>query len=147
MIYSYNQQSPNVLPDTIRLSSGLTRTDSSAFTLEEIADAGYVTASEPPIYNSELQHLNWTGTSWQLVDLTEQEMAVRLQKQWGGIRLKRDGIISNMEWKLTRALSQQRMGLQVNNTVVNLDTYMQALRDITDQPDPFNIIWPALSET
>ncbi|MDP3717082.1 MAG: hypothetical protein Q8T13_04850 [Acidobacteriota bacterium] len=41
-------QTPDALPFRIRLSNGLTRTDPTTFTAEEIADAGYVLAPERP---------------------------------------------------------------------------------------------------
>ena len=42
MLYSYNGEYPTDIPERIRLSDGSTRTDSSTYTEEEIADAGYV---------------------------------------------------------------------------------------------------------
>jgi hypothetical protein len=146
MIYSYKQEIPGILPNKIRLSNGLTRTDSSTFTKEELLDAGYVLADTPPLYDPNTQHLNWLGTSWEIVNFSQEELMAKINQEWDAVRAKRDGIINSVEWRLTRALSQQRMGLPVNITVVNLDIYMQALRDITSQPDPYNVTWPVLIE-
>jgi hypothetical protein len=142
MLYSYNQQTPSFLPDRIRLSSGLTRTDSNTFTHKEILDAGYVAADNPPLYDPNQQHLVWDKTTWKLVDFTPEELAARLALEWKSVRNIRNKFILDVEWRVFRALSQQRMGLPVTDNIADLDTYIQALREVTDQPDPYTITWP-----
>jgi len=147
MLYSHNQQIPSFLPDRIRLSTGLTRTDSSTFTQAELLDAGYVAADNPPPYDPNQQHLVWDKTTWKLVDFTPEELAARLELEWKSVRSIRNKLILDVEWKISRALSQQRMGLPVTDNIANLDTYIQALRDVTNQSDPYNITWPTLVES
>jgi hypothetical protein len=48
VLYSYKGEYPKVLPERIVLSNGTFRTDSSTYTEEEIADAGYVWMGELP---------------------------------------------------------------------------------------------------
>jgi len=144
MLYSHNQQIPSFLPDRIRLSTGLTRTDSSTFTQAELLDAGYVAADNPPPYNPNQQHLVWDKTTWKLVDFTAEELAARIELEWKSVRALRNKFILDVEWKISRALSQQRMGLPVTDNIAALDSYIQALRDITNQSDPYNVIWPTL---
>jgi len=144
MLYSHNQQTPDLLPDRIRLSTGLTKTDKSTFTAQELSDAGYIPADVPPAYNPNQQHLVWDKTTWKLVDFTAEELAARIELEWKGVRALRNKFILDVEWKIYRALSQQRMGLPVTDNIAALDSYIQALRDITNQSDPYNVIWPTL---
>jgi len=144
MLYSHNQQTPGLLPDRIRLSTGLTKTDKSTFTAQELLDAGYIPADVPPAYNPNQQHLVWDKTTWKLIDFTAEELAARIELEWKGVRALRNKFILDVEWKISRALSQQRMGLPVTDNIAALDNYIQALRDITNQSDPYNVIWPTL---
>lgn len=144
MLYSHNQQYPTKLPDRIRLSNGLTRTDSSTFTAEEIADAGYVEVSDAPEVSETIRQVVWSGTDWIVTNYTEEELRDR---EWVRIRTIRDGTIANMAWRVERCLSEIRLGLPTTDDLQELDAYIQALRDVTLQPDPFNITWPALSSS
>ena len=76
MLYSFMGQRPAPLPWRIRrLSDGYTRTDPSQFTEDDIADAGYVLAPDPPMYDAETQGLDWDGSSWSVVDLVKPPLA------------------------------------------------------------------------
>ena len=137
-MYSYKQQYPiENLPERIRLSDGSVRTDSSTFTDDEIADAGYVSVSNPPSI-TEKQLLNWTGTEWSIVDNTEKATS----DKWNEVRNKRNKLISEVEWRVSRYHAFARLGKEQIDEIDVLDTYIQELRDITTQSDPFNITWP-----
>jgi hypothetical protein len=81
------------------------------------------------------------GVTWQVIDGTPTFVDSRTleQKQsyeWGLIKAKRDQLLAESDWRVIKAV----------DTGVPLDTawkvYRQALRDITLQADPFNIVWP-----
>lgn len=55
---------------------------------------------------------------------------------WVTVRMQRDALLQATEWRRWRALDQ---GVPVDPAWLD---YWQALRDITQQPDPHNIIWP-----
>lgn len=144
MLYSYNNEYPIEIPDRIRLSDGSTRTDSSTFTDAEIADAGYVSVSNPPSYDSSTHKLTWTGTAWQVVALTTDELNTIQSNLWSEVRKTRDNMIQNVEWRIMRYQSEVRLGIATTtDSISDLDTYVQALRDITKQSDPSSITWPA----
>lgn len=137
-MYSYKQQYPiENLPERIRLSDGSVRTDSSTFTADEIADAGYVSVSNPPSI-TEKQLLNWTGTEWSIVDNT----ANATSKKWKEIRTERNRRITEADARVMRYHAFARLGKEQIDEIDVLDTYIQELRDITTQSDPFNITWP-----
>lgn len=142
-MYSYKQQYPiENLPERIRLSDGSVRTDSSTFTDDEISDAGYVSVSNPPSI-TEKQLLNWTGTEWSVVDNTEKATS----NKWNEVRNKRNKLISEVEWRVSRYHAFARLGKEQIDEIDVLDTYIQELRDITTQSDPFNITWPTTFST
>lgn len=138
MLYSYKGNYPEQLPNRIRLSNGLTVTDPSTFSAEQLADAGYVLVADPPVLLQN-QTLSWTGTSWAVETVTSQDSTAQA---WAAVRTVRDGTIANVEWRISRYFSQVRLGIPPQDDIVKLDTYVQALRDITKQPDPHNILWP-----
>ncbi len=147
MLYSYKTQYPAPLPNRIRLSSGLTRTDSSTFTSEEIADAGYVAVDVAPSYDNKTQKLVWNSGSWEVISLTDEEIAANDALLWKEIRETRDSKINEVEWRVMRNLSETRIGITTTtDNISNLDTYIQELRDISKHTDPENITWPVLSD-
>jgi hypothetical protein len=67
--YSKNNEYPtDGLPFRIVLSNGSTRTDPSTFTSDEIADAGYSVAPNPPSVPAGWT-LTWDGMDWSVADL------------------------------------------------------------------------------
>lgn len=141
MYYSFKNQYPILqieIPDRIRLSNGLTRTNKNTFTEEELNDAGYFPVADPPIINSN-EKISWTGTDWEIVPFTENDIA----NLWQEIRNNRDQRLASIDWRFLRYQSQVRLGLTPTDDIQQLDQYAQALRDITLQTDPFNIEWPA----
>jgi hypothetical protein len=145
MFYSHNNQYPEMLPKRIRLSNGNTRTDISTFTEEELTDAGYIAIGDQPAYDNDTQKVIWNGSSWEIVALTTEEINNKISQLWVEVREKRDIIISEVEWRILRFQSEVRMGLEPTDDIQQLDTYIQALRDITKHSDnPLEITWPAL---
>lgn len=146
MPYSYKNQYPisdSELPERIRLSDGNTRTDSSTFTTDELADAGYVYVDNAPSYDSETQKITWDGSSWQVVSLTESELADIQKSLWDEIRLTRKIKIDEIEWRIFRNLSETRLGITTaTDNISELDAYMQSLRDITNISNPHDVVWP-----
>ena len=141
-LYSKDGSYPNQIPFRIKLSNGLTRTDPSTFTPEETADAGYITVEDPPTSIPDTQILEWTGTNWNIRDKTEQELELELDRKWQDVRTQRDYMLSLLDWRFLRYQSQTRLNITLTDNIEILDTYAQALRDITLQSDPYNIVWP-----
>ena len=145
MLYSYKGQYPTTLPEKIRLSDRSVRTDSSTFTSDELTDAGYVAAGDSPAYDSDTQKLIWNGTAWEVVSLTTEEINTRLEQRWAEVRETRDEKIKEVEWRVMRNLSETRQGLSTTDNISTLDTYIQALRDITSTTtNPIEVSWPTL---
>lgn len=144
-LYSYKGQYPQILPDRIRLSSGLTRTDKSTFTSEELSDAEYVLAPTVPDYNHNTQKLVWSENNWQIISFTQEEQANILSAAIEGAKQKREELFKEVDWRISRYFSQQRLGLPTTDNIEDLDLYAQQLRDIMEQPDMLNISWPKLT--
>ena len=145
MLYSLNKAEPKELPFKIYLSDGKQRTDPSSFTDDEIADAGYVFAGFAPAHDSTTQKATWNGTEWVISNKTAEELQAEKDNLWKEIREQRDEKINNFEWRISRYLSETRQGINpTTDTISQLDTYVQALRNITKQTDPSNITWPSI---
>ena len=135
MLYSKDGSYPSNLPNRIRLSSGLTRTDSSTFTEDEIADAGYIVVEDPPIpaYPNKVE---WTGTAW----IERSPNQVEIDEQWKQIREQRNKLLSQTDIEILKCYETST---PVPSYIV---TYRQELRDLPQvQQDPFNIVWPVLA--
>ena len=65
--------------------------------------------------------------------LTAEELQARVDTQWQVVRTQRNQILKDSDWT-------QLSDSPVDKAAWAL--YRQALRDITQQPDPFNITWP-----
>lgn len=57
---------------------------------------------------------------------------------WRSVKNQRNTLLSESDWVLLRAADQGSV------PPAEWMTYRQALRDITTQPDPFNIQWPVM---
>lgn len=55
---------------------------------------------------------------------------------WADVRAERDTLLAASDWTVTRAVETG------SSLPTAWSTYRQALRDITEQQDPFNINWP-----
>lgn len=60
----------------------------------------------------------------------------RVAAAWAAVRAKRNALLAASDWIVTRAIER---GEAVPAAWL---AYRQALRDITLQADPFNIVWP-----
>lgn len=56
--------------------------------------------------------------------------------QWNIVRLQRDRLLAETDWHVIKATETAQPIPQ------DWANYRQALRDVTNQPDPFNILWP-----
>lgn len=61
-----------------------------------------------------------------------------LTKAWASVRTKRDELIAATDWRATRAVIENR------RLHPAWEAYRTELRDITSQPDPFTMSWPAI---
>jgi hypothetical protein len=140
-MYSYNNQYPQQnLPHKIRLADGLTKTDSSTFTKEDIENAGYREVLDPPVFDKTRQTLTWyidaNGLGdWRVIDIS-------VENKWQEIRTERDNKMRNFEWRISRNNREKFFNKRNSELDVALHLYMQALADITKQSDPFAIVWP-----
>ena len=95
-------------------------------------DAGYYVRGgkviEQPTQPSVHHVFNYGNSHWEL----------SLDRAWEAVLLKRAGLLEATDWRMLRAME----------TGVSLSSgwllYRQALRDITVQTDPMNIVWPQL---
>jgi len=110
-------------------------------TPEWVAEAGYYIISAWKPYDHATEKL--VSAAPHLYDgmccivdvepLTAEELQARIDTQWSVIRSQRNQMLKDSDWT-------QVADVPVDKTA--WATYRQELRDITTQPDPFNITWP-----
>jgi len=150
MLYSVKGRHPTTkLPHRIRLSNGLTKTDSTTFTDSDLASAGITTAADPPSYDINTHKLDWNSeiTEWQLIELTQDELDEISKQKWIQIRVQRDNLLLSCDQKILRYQSEERVGITTHtDSISDLDTYMQELRDIPQTyTNPDDVVWPEMA--
>jgi len=72
-----------------------------------------------------------------VTDLDADASAAKVGEQWGVIRAERNALLARTDWWVTKAAE--------TGAIISDDqhAYRQALRDITTQTDPFNVVWPS----
>lgn len=72
--------------------------------------------------------------AWAVEPMNEEEIVARTEQEWMAVRNQRHFLLTRSDWT-------QLLDAPVD--AATWATYRQALRDITGQADPFNIIWPS----
>lgn len=135
-LYSFNGSYPSQIPHRIRLSDGTTRTDSSTFTADELADAGWVIVEDPPvvIYPNVL---TWNESGWIVREPNESETAAK----WNEICQECVRKLTDTDYKVIKSIEA---GVPLDPQIV---AYRQSIRDLynnVDDIDPWNVIWPII---
>jgi len=110
-------------------------------TLDWIAEQGYYVITVWKPYNHATEKLVQAAPhlydgmccTVNVEPLTQEELDQRVETQWQVVRNQRNQILKDSDWT-------QLTDSPVDKAV--WATYRQELRDITTQPDPFNITWP-----
>lgn len=85
---------------------------------------------------------------------SEEEKKVEVEKRWKEVRSYRDAILMKADNALTRSAELEALGFtsETNSFVIKDSSYndifkwKHQLREITNSPNPWNIIWPAKPE-
>ena len=77
----------------------------------------------------------WTQ-NYIVSQLDPEDAAKKAEAQWIVVRAERNKLIANTDW------TQLPDAPLTNTQTAEWAFYRQGLRDITEQPDPFNIVWP-----
>jgi len=77
----------------------------------------------------------YINEKWVYIPLEEKRF---IDRQWGAVKSQRNQLLSASDWT-----QLPDVPLATKDAWA---TYRQALRDITNQPDPFTIQWPAQPE-
>lgn len=135
--YSFQGRFPEKLPHRIKLSNGITRTDSSTFTAEEIQDAGWIEVENPP----SVEYPNRLGWDFENMKWTiEQPDVVAVGKRLIWIREECQRKLAETDYKVIKALEA---GEALDPIYVQ---YRQELRDLYNNieslEDPWNLVFP-----
>jgi hypothetical protein len=73
--------------------------------------------------------------NWESVNANQSEINLRIENKWEEIRELRNELLKECDWT--------QLGDIPESTKEIWTTYRQSLRDITNQSNPFDIVWPA----
>jgi hypothetical protein len=73
--------------------------------------------------------------NWEIINASETEIENRIQQKWAEIREHRTELLKECDWTV---LPDSPVGDTLNDWIL----YRQELRNVTNQSNPFNIIWP-----
>ncbi len=71
-------------------------------------------------------------------DYSTKQWVMNLDAAWESVRIERDRILRSSDWRVTKAAE---LGQPID---LAWAVYRQALRNITSQTDPLNIVWPTV---
>ena len=109
-----------------------------------------------PEYNSSNQYVTSVSHTFENDVVTENYEVVTIEQpfvpektqedlateEWNIVRAKRDALMRDFDWRYTRYYREERLTLPHTDSLVDMDTYMQALADVTLQASPFDLVWP-----
>lgn len=134
MLYSHHATTPAPLPHRIRFADGSTRTDRTTFTPEELERAGFTGPYERPKCDPTVETVDWDGTQFLVRPYSFDE----LQAQHAKVREQRIKLLQASDWT---QISDYDLGL-TSEARDAWAAYRQALRDLADAPNPFDLTWP-----
>ena len=142
MYYSFMGDYPipnSLIPDRIRLSSGLTKTDRSTFTEEDIADAGWIKVPPPPNFDNLKERLIW-NREW-IVEL------IPLEEKIKEVNLIRDQFLKEIDWRIERNERETRLGLETTENLEDILKFEKRLMEIEKQENyPYRVSWLPISK-
>jgi len=131
LFYSHNTAIPAPLPHRIRFADGSTRTDNSTFTPDELERAGFSGPYQRPECNPKLETIDWDGAHFLVRPYSFDE----LQAQYAKVRQRRVELLKASDWT---QIADYGLGADRDAWAA----YRQALRDLADAANPFDITWP-----
>lgn len=104
---------------------------------------------------SALSDLSWAGhlekgfyTEEEAIELGINPLDIEACKRgreamlWDEVRGYRNQLICQIRWRVERHNDEVALDITPTEDIIPVLQYIQALRDITKQPDPMNLEWP-----
>jgi hypothetical protein len=136
-LYSHNGEYPRLLPNRIRLSDGMTKTDVSTFSDEQISDAGYTGPFTIPVeiddFDSDIEYVQWNTETVQFdkIQYTDEYLM-------GRVRIMRNFYLN---WTDRQVVVDSTF---TADQLTQIKAYRQTLRDFpANVADIKNVTWPS----
>jgi len=141
MLYSLKGAYPAELPNRIRLSDGSTRTDVNNFTEKMIADAGYVTVSNPPSV-AITQTCTWNGSDWVVEEASEWKMQQLKEAFLSSVKEEQHAIL--LIYYRIKIEELEKNGENLSYNMEELTAYIKKIEAIQDtyNEDTMSVSWP-----
>ena len=87
------------------------------------------------------ESMDWTTVSWNGSELVEDptKVAAKTEAQWNSVRAQQSDLLYKSDWTCSVVDPPAPILAQRDQWIA----YRAALRDVTTQTDPFNIVWPS----
>lgn len=121
----------------LSLPFAISTVDLAQFNVFPVASSPMPTDHTKNYYPGQVQNIDgvWTET-WESSDASQEEISQRVALKWSSIRKLRNELLVSSDWT---QLPDVSLSAEIQS---DWSAYRQQLRDITNQPDPFNIWWP-----
>jgi len=104
----------------------------------------YIEGSSP--YSAPAIEYTWLVTSTGVRYTFPTDIDIFYNELWDRVRAIRDQRIAEVEWRYARYNRFARLGKDQIDDLSKLDSYIQALADITNQESPNAIEWPVITD-
>ena len=96
-------------------------------------------------YALDEENLGYYRPIYTLEELLPEKKLKRIEDQKNKLRAERTKKFQELDYLVARAMRESRMNLPLTISLEALDAYGQALANITNQPDVFNVVWPSIN--
>ncbi len=109
-LYSWRGEHPAPLPERIELPDGFTRTDASTYTDEELTAWGYRGPYDEPVYDPDIEVVEWDGEGYSVRPMSAEEATARYNAQadWSGFT---DALLNSPAFIRVRAGAAERTNI------------------------------------
>jgi hypothetical protein len=142
MYYSFMGNYPitdNLIPDRIRLASGITKTNRDTFTDDDLQESGYIAVEPPPeITDSYRYYLDWnrSSLSWQILEYPYDRVKTQVDNRIFSA-------YTAINWLLEKHDREERLGIESTTNIDEIKDYVLKIIDIPKQESyPYYIDWP-----
>ena len=125
----------------VSFKSGMTKSDFEEWGVYEVTSTSrptdytkIVTEGTPILVSGSYQQV------WNQVDATDEEISGSIELKWQLVREHRNTLLSETDW------TQFQDSPITGSKLTEYQTYRQELRDITNNDNPFTLVWPTQPE-
>lgn len=142
MLYSYKGQKPiawDEFPHRIRLSSGITKTDKTTFTQDDIIDSGWLIVDDSPLIENPHRYYAYWHSEFLIWQVLEYNFAEKVNEV-NALKEKHLAIVDKNIAEYERSM---RQGISSSLDFEQLKEYLNSLDRLSEQEGyPYYVVFP-----